>query len=460
MTGRTHDITHRFSGAVVDQRNGQEPAPEQDFSAEDSAADDHQYRPRVRFADAAIVHQRVIERADELGLRCGARTVLQAVLTLLCVEFSRVRDDQVRLWQILARFPAGSRRLSLRTIGRLLGQLAALELIVYRPARGCGAHAEIAIHPAFLHGVVEPSRDRSGRLILPEVEGGSGGNVPFAPLIGPKVYPPTPRSNGTVEEPRNTRPVEVAVDPNEVRWVLTQMPSCYRQLPSNLRWTLGRLIRDRLARGFRPEQVLAILAAPLPAGVNRPLALAKRRFALNMPGVGPRLAPLQKAWDAAETDQRRLVEANRLDEQFTQVKAAVGAVMVSRLAAAECVAESRLDPVTHRKRAVVSAARQARRAHPHLPLTEATERWLTERTPKPAEVANGPIPQALTVADLLAALPAGRCTACGGIDAELRTELPVPVPVCQDCWDHETTDTDLRSAVSGMTGRPHTVVVA
>ncbi|WP_016894287.1 hypothetical protein [Mycobacteroides abscessus] len=36
-------------------------------------------------------------------------------------------------------------------------------------------------------------------------------------------------------------------------------------------------------------------------------------------------------------------------------------------------------------------------------------------------------------ADLLAALPAGRCPGCRSLDAELRTELPVPV--CHECWE-------------------------
>lgn len=219
---------------------------------------------------------------------------------------------------------------------------------------------------------------------------------------------------------------------------MAHMPACYRQLPANLRWTLGRLIRDRLARGFKPGQVMAILAAPLPEGVRRPLALAKRRFALNMPGAGPRLAPLQKAWDRAEAVRERRADQQRIEGQFAQVRAEIGALMVSRLAAAELTVAAVADPDLHRKRAVVSAARQARRAYPHLPVGQAADRWLADKAARArALVTDRPAPAGLTVADLLAALPAGRCTSCNSVEAELRIELPLPVPVCQACWDFE-----------------------
>lgn len=438
MPGRTHATTHPFPRAVVDHQNTYQPAQQRDLHESDSDECTEGHRPRVLFADAALVQQRVSERAAELGLRCGALAVLNAVLQLLCVEFSRVRDDRVRLPQILSRFPVGARRISLRTVGRLLGQLAGLELITYRPAQGCGGRAEIAIHPAFLEGVVEPERDRRGRLVVVQAAPDFEGNVPFTPLIGPKVYPPTPRRNATVDGPRSTRPIEVAVDPSEVRWVLAHMPACYRQLPANLRWTLGRLVRDRLARGFKPGQVLAILAAPLPDGVRRPLALAKRRFALNMPGAGPRLAPLQKAWDRAEATRERRADEQRIEEQFAQVRAEIGALMVSLLASAELTVAAIGNPELQRKRAVVSAARQARRAYPHLGLGQAAERWLADKGARSrARSADRPIPAGLTVADLLVALPAGRCTSCNSVEAELRTELPLPVPVCQACWEAE-----------------------
>lgn len=380
------------------------------------------YRPRVRFSDADAVRQRVFDRAAELKLRCGTLAVLNAVLTLLC-SWSRIRDDKVRLSQLLALFPAGTRQLSLKTVGRLLAQLHTLELITYRPAHGRGACAEIAIHPAFLTGVCELQRTKSGT-VLTSI---SSENVTFAPLIGPKAYPPTPRAHGADQPSASTRPVEVDVDPAAVRRVLAEMPEHYRQLPSNLRWKLGALVRQRLARGFLAEQILAVLRAPAPEGLLRPFSLARHRLMLNMPGVGPRLKPLQTAWDAAARAQERARVSNELEAKYAQLRAELPAELRARLAAAVQAPMSFEDTQTAHKRAVVSAARIARREHPNVSLSDAAKRWLSAR--------EAPTKPSLTVSDLLAMTPSGRCVACGSVEAAVRDELPLPTPVCAGCWD-------------------------
>src|SRR6478736_2625815 len=104
-------------------------------------------RPRVDFADAAAVAERVRSHAATMGLRGARRLVLAAVLTMLCVNWSKITDDRMRLRQLVETITeAGGRRYDLKTIGRALASLAADGLIVYRPAQGRGTTAFIAIH--------------------------------------------------------------------------------------------------------------------------------------------------------------------------------------------------------------------------------------------------------------------------------------------------------------------------
>lgn len=93
-------------------------------------------RERIAFDDATTVTARVRSHAASLGLRGSRRLVLAAVLTLLCTQWSKITDDQMRLRQLVdAIATAGGRRYDLKTIGRALASLAADELIVYRPAQ-------------------------------------------------------------------------------------------------------------------------------------------------------------------------------------------------------------------------------------------------------------------------------------------------------------------------------------
>lgn len=421
-----------------------------------------QPRPRIRDRDAHLVRARVEARAAALGLRCGTLLVLTAVLALL-LGWKRVRDDEVAIRHVAVRFPPGTRPLSAATIGRRLARLADLGLIVYRPARGRGRGASIAIHPQFLEGVSELARDSRGRVVL---DGDTpsqraviqvrkrGENVKFSHLglligdLSPSTSQPS-APNGDVREAVATRPVEVAVSPHEVRGVLAQLPDWYRSAPAWVRWKIGAAVKTKLAKGWREDQILAILSAPAPAEVRKPLLLVRWRLTQNMPGVGPRLQPLQRAWDAAHAAAERARVTNQRDRDYARIRAELGPFMTRRMA--ECahdIAASQAgrwsQPATSAQQqsctaAVVHAARMARRENPGTPLREAVRSWLAAHQTKPSRPAAAaqrvPGPS-LTVADLIAATPAGRCVSCASVAGVTRNELPLPAPVCEDCWSY------------------------
>lgn len=446
-----------------------------DYDNSDAAQNVAEFRPRIDRTKVAIIRRRVRARAAELHLRCGILLVLNAALSLL-LSWKTVRDERVRMHHISARFPRGTRHLTPTTIGRLLTKLHNLELLIYRPALGRGNCATIAIHPAFLDGITELARDTQGRVITPSRPATAvAPNRTQTPCTTTQIidFYPTPLpymsfisktsiSSSATGSPRtlpNTRPTEVPVNPAEVRHILAAMPECYRTLPPNLRWSLGSLVRHRLARGFQPAQILAILTAPLPADLSRPYALAKRRFALNMPGTGPRLRPLQRAWDIAATarEQRTWHEAVRAD--YRALTADIGPRLAEQLTAAALAtprvhsADNAPAPI-RRRSAALGAARQALRAFPGQPITVAVRHWLAEHPTPPAPARRRLTPAVpgalatLTISDLLAMAPAGRCTKCGSIDAQTRHGLPVPVPVCQDCWNSPDVDPGLRAAAT------------
>src|SRR6202020_2985956 len=104
------------------------------------------------------------------------------------------------------------------------------------------------------------------------------------------------RRGNDVPDPR---PTEVNVSTSELRAVLSALPAPMTALPKNLRWTLGREIRQRLQAGWRPDQIIEVLSAPMPVDVQRPWRLALWRLRHNVVGAGPRLRPLQQSLDAA-----------------------------------------------------------------------------------------------------------------------------------------------------------------
>jgi hypothetical protein len=414
------------------------------------------------------VRTRVQARAAQLGLRCGTLLVLAAILELL-LGWKRLRDDAVAIRHVTAKFPAGTRQLSATTIGRLLAELAALELIVYEPARGRGRSAHIAIHPQFCAGVTELARDCRGRVITsvptpePAPEKGTEegaepgenttGNVEFSadPLLIEEISPntpPTPPADGPADSPRPTRPTEVPVNPHAVRNVLTEMPDCYRRAPAPVRWSIGTEVKNQLARGWTEDQIVDILAASLPGQVRKPLALARWRFAKNQAGPGPRLRPLQRAFDRAHDALQRARHTSQRNHDYAAVIAAVGTLTAERIAdyaqrQANTARGAWAQPTTPEEiriahqGAVVHGARMARRAHPGRSLPDAVTAWLTahQPPPQPPAAAVPPLARGLTVADLIAATPAGRCVNCQSVGAITRQDLPIPMPVCADCWD-------------------------
>lgn len=440
-----------------------------------------QLRPRVHRADAALVRARVEAAAAPLGLRCGLRAVFHAVLTLTVGHNKLV--DEPRMHHIVRRFPAGARALSATTIGRLLAQLAGLELIVYTPACGRGRSAEVAIHPRFCEGIRELARDQHGKVVIPDrtpipdpesgpkhgsrsalkqdhhpdSRGGQGvENVEFSrPADLYKGFPKrttrlTSITNGSAPDTRGSRPIEVDVEHGAAGRVLAAIPACYRQAPWPVRRSLYRAIHAQLKRGWREDQVIDVLAAPLPSEVRRPLVLARVRFAKSQPGAGPRLQPLQQAWERARDAACTAGWAGGLAAQYAAVVDEVGPDVAQRMAVTDryrtgegtprLTAQAFEDEQLHDHRAVVNAARVVRRDYPGEPLQIAVRHWLAIHEPRHEEPAPQPTSAPagdrwLTIEDLISATPSGRCVSCGCVGAITREELPAPTPVCEDCWE-------------------------
>lgn len=399
-------------------------------------------RARVRFREAEAVRERVQAVAGPLRLRGARRHTLGAVLKLLC-GWSRITDDRVGLPQIVELIAAaGGRRYDLKTIGRALASLAADELIVYRPAQGRGARSFIAIHDRFVGGVEVLERDRSGRVIA-DYSGRSGSDsVTFSaasPYINQKNYPPTPRTDSPVADPR---PVGVKVSSEELREVLRGLPEPLTRLPRHLRWMLGREIRGRLERGWRPEQILDVLAAPMPADIRRPWRLALWRLRHNVVGVGPRLRPAQQAWDARQRAAERAAAHDVNAGWFAEVSAVTTNAQRAELLHAHQVKFGRApaDPVA----ALAGAGRRVARLFPDLPLAAALTRWTAEviEGQHAGQAPTRPVtePSSLS-AELLTDLAISdgcSCVACGSDRGIFRPELPLAAmaTVCDLCWTH------------------------
>jgi hypothetical protein len=378
-------------------------------------------RKRIRFADADALRTQVQDAAAAVKLTDACRHVLAAVLKLTC-GWSRISDDRVRIHQIID-LCVPEHRHDPKTVGRALSALHRAELVEYQPAQGRGNYATIAIHPRFAADVDELERDDSGRVVT------FSGASPYSLQ---KNYPPTPvRPRGR----ESRRPNAVDVDPAEVRRVLAQAPAAFQSLPKHLRWCLGKETTRYLARGWRPEQILAILAAPLPDVVQRPLRLAKFRLSQNMIGSGPRLAPAQKAWDQAQNEARRTQNDHErqrnIDELLDVTTEPQRRNMLTALAA-----RLRLGELPDEAAALVQAARMARREFPGQSLARAVADWLKAHLPQHmADPTPTPAPPALD----------GPCLSCGDLGTH-RPELPIPAPVCDACWTEFGPDADLDAA--------------
>ncbi|MEB3023454.1 MULTISPECIES: hypothetical protein [Mycolicibacter] len=375
-------------------------------------------RPRVRFADASRVRQRVEAHAAPLRLAGAPQHVLGAVLGLLCGKWSRITDDSIRLTQIAESIvSAGGRRYDLKTVGRALGRLVEARLITYVPAQGRGARATIAIHEQFTTDIEVLKRGADGRVITESVTF-SDPDTSYRP----NNYLPTLQHR--LRNGAGGRPTEVDVHPKDVTMVLSRLPAVFAQLPVRLRWKLGREIRIRLAAGFEPEQILAVLAAPLPAEVQRPWRLALWRLQTNMPGSGPRLAPLQREWDQRELDKSRKAALDDTDRWYRAVARATTAPMRARLLVA---LQARLSSdVRDDRRGLAHVGRMAVREFGSTVLADSLRSWLDRWTPAAAE------PQVVDHHD-----NAGHdvmCVSCLEQPGVVREELPLKSVVCDHCW--------------------------
>lgn len=406
-------------------------------------------RERIAFDDATTVTARVRSHAASLGLRGSRRLVLAAVLTLLCTQWSKITDDQMRLRQLVdAIATAGGRRYDLKTIGRALASLAADELIVYRPAQGRGKHAFIAIHSRFTDGIEVLERDDSQRVIVDYSGRSKPESVTFSeprPYIDQKNYLPTLRND---KQHETSRPTGVKVPKGELKTVMDGLPAPMANLPKHLRWKLGSEILQRLKRGWRADQILDVLTAEMPADVQRPYKLAIWRMQRNIVGSGPRLRPLQQRWDAAAAAAARTEAEDTKTRRFSDLAAVTSADVREKALRASEVTFKRA--VTDPMAALAVVARRASAKFPELPLAEALTRWsddvLASYEPEPESVELQPIPAATSLsADLLMdlAISGGcSCVMCGSDRGVFRPQLPLKsmATVCDRCWPHIAAD--------------------
>lgn len=376
-------------------------------------------RQRVAFADARRVRARVETDAAATALRGSPRHVLTAVLALLC-GWSRTSDDAMRLSQVVdAAATASGRRYNVKTVGRALSRLAELGLITYVPACGRGARGLVAIPARFLDGIEPLIRDSHGSVITKTVTF-SGPHTSYRP------NPYLPTLLQSAGDGARSRPREVDVQPHDVRNALAQLPPVFAQLPRHLRWKLGREIRDRLAAGFEVRQIVAVLAAPMPADLQRPWRLALWRLRQNMPGSGPRLAPLQRAWDqrrAAEERAAHAADTERWQRAVIRAVGDVGPVLAGVRAKFGTSMDSEALAVAH-------AGRMAVRDYPGIDLGSALKRWLRAVDAAPVTTeASGEI--------LRESLGGGHdemCVACQNSTGTIRPQLPLRSAVCDECW--------------------------
>ncbi|OOK65197.1 hypothetical protein BZL29_7704 [Mycobacterium kansasii] len=219
--------------------------------------------------------------------------------------------------------------------------------------------------------------------------------------------------------------------------MLAGLPEVLARLPKHLRFMLGAQIQNRLAAGWLPEQILDKLCQPMPADLQRPWRLALWRLHHNVPGAGPRLRPLQRAWEQHARHEARQAQERTTAHWYAQVAAATSpAGRAELLKAHEAKFGRPVDPMA----ALAAAGRRVNRLFPQMPLAAALTRWAAEtlaRIPaKPVaceEVSDsGPISTDLLM-DL--AISGGcQCMVCGSHRATMRPELPLKSMVCDQCW--------------------------
>jgi len=386
-------------------------------------------RPRVDFHSADCVEVRMTEAGRQAGIGGAVSEVLEAVITMLPRHWSKIRDNRIRLRQLVNLCPS---RPHPRTVGRALRRLADLNFVHYQPACGRGATAQITVHERFLDGVEELERDETGSVLVPF-------SRPYTSLF-PKGKVPQPAGQEPApDELPDSRPVEVRVDRAELYKVLDELPPLFAELPRNLRWLLGREIRNKLARGHLPEEILRILDAPAPDGVHRPFKLAIWRLTQNMVGAGPRLRPLQRAWDQAQRREQDQTRMAGLAEDYRRIEGFTTSEQRDQLSAAM---QALVGPAEDPRTAVLTAVRRARRQYPDIPAAAAVTQWLEDGdrrlTPRPA--GGYPAKSAVSADWLLLITPSRSdrtCASCGN-PGVVRPELPLPTVACDDCLAQAT----------------------
>ena len=388
-------------------------------------------RQRIDFHSADCVTLRMAKAGREAGIRGAVSEVLDAVITMLPRQWSKIRDNRVRLHQLVNLCPSRPHQ---RTVGRALRRLVELDFVHYEPACGRGAVALIVVHERFLYGIEELERDESGSVVVPF-------SRPYTSLFPKgKVPQPVPHQAAPDELP-SSRPVEVPVDRAELQAVLDRLPPLFAQLPRNLRWLLGREVRNKLARGYRPEEILRILEAPAPDGVHRPFKLAIWRLSQNMLGAGPRLRPLQRKWDQAQQVQHERDRLADLAEDYRRVEAVTTAEQRTQLIAAM---QALVGPAADPRTAVLTAVRRARRQYPGIPAAAAVSSWLDNGdqrlTPRGSAQRPGVAEFSVEGLELITRLAGPAiCIGCGSAGV-LRPELPLHTVACDDCLAAASSD--------------------
>ena len=386
-------------------------------------ADVVELRPRVNYHSADCVTLRMTEAGRQARVRGSVSEVLGAVIALLPRDWSRISDNRVRLSQLVNLCPSRPHQ---RTVGRALRRLADLDFLHYEPACGRGATALIQVHERFLHGISELERDESGAVVVPF----SG---PYTSLFPKGKVPQPAKQEPAADAVTECRPIEVAVDRNELRTILDQLPPLLADLPRNLRWLLGREVHAKLARGHLPEEILRILEAPAPAGVERPYKLAVWRLTQNMPGAGPRLRPLQRQWDQEQRAADEQARIATVAEDYRQVEEATTAEQRDQLVVAMGELFGRADDP---RTAILTAVRRARRQYPGLPAAAAVDSWLAHGdrrlAPRTAPVGVVDSPLGLEGLSSIRELGVQLCVSCGG-PGVVRPELPLPTVACDGC---------------------------
>lgn len=387
-------------------------------------------RERIDYHSADCVTLRLAEAGRTAGLRGAVAEVLEAVITMLPRHWSKIRDTELRLRQLVELCPSRPHQ---RTVGRALRRLDDLDIISYVPARGRGATATITVHHRFLEGVEELERDESGSVLVPF-------SRPYTSLF-PKGKPQQRDLESAPESALGPRPVEVPVSRAALSGVLDHLPAMFSDLPRNLRWLLGRAVRDKLARGYRPEDIVDVLAAPTPADLQRPFKLAIWRLTQNMAGPGPNLRPLQRRWDQEQRAAQERTRLRGLAEDYRRIKSATTARQRDQLLAA---GEELFGPAEDPRTVVVTAARRAGRQYPGVPTAAAIAAWLdngdqrlTPRyaPPSPAEASlTGDLP--MEGLKWLTGDHSGTCIGDGcSRPGLLRKDLPIPIVACGQCLE-------------------------